>query len=87
MAAVTVTNKPVRHVLGDLVLHRYALSAVANGSTLTVPGTSMIEVVTISPTTTTYAGYNPAASVSGNVITFTSSNAWSGTVMVIARTG
>ena len=87
MAAVTVTNKPVRHVLGDLVFHRYTLSAVANGSTLTVPGAGMIEVVTISPTTTTYAGYNPAASVSGNVITFTSSNAWSGTVMVISRTG
>ena len=87
MAAVTVTNKPGRHVLGDLVLRRYVLSAVANGSTLTVPGVSMIEVVTITPTNTTSAGYNPAASVSGNVITFTSSNAWSGLVMVISRTG
>ena len=87
MAAKTPTNKPERHVLGDLVWHRYVLSAVANGDTLTVAGISTILEVNISPTTTTYAGYNPAASVSGNVITFTSSNAWSGVVSVMSRTG
>ena len=87
MPAKTPTNKIVRHVIGDLVLHHYTLATVANADTLTVPGVNTILVALISPTTTTYAGYNPAASVSGNVITFTSNNAWSGTVMVISRTG
>ena len=87
MAAIAVTNKPVRYVVGPLVIHRYTSTAVANGATLTIPGISNIEIVLITPSTATYGGYYPAATWSGNVITFASSNAWGGTILVISRTG
>lgn len=82
MAALSPTNTPLRHVLGDLVLRDYDLSGT-NGDTLTLPqGESVLQVIA-TPTTAIALG----ATRSFNVVTFVTSGAWAGRVTVITRIG
>lgn len=83
MAAQSSTTAVYRHVLGDLVVRYFTLATVADNDTLTV--TSNPYMVDIMPSASASAANNPCASWSGNVITFHSGGAWSGTVAVYSR--
>lgn len=87
MAAKISTTAVQRHVTGDLAVRFYTLSAVADADTLTVPGLTQILDVIITPNATAGAANDPAAVWTGNVITFHSGGAWSGTVRVESRVG
>ena len=87
MAVQTPSNSPYRHIVGDLSVRFFNLTSVGNNDTLTVAGVSDILDVIITPNTTAGAAYAPAATWSGNVVTFLSGGAWGGTVAVVSRVG
>jgi len=87
MAAQIPSNTPYRHIIGDLATRFFNLTSVANNDTLTVAGIQDILDVIITPNTTAGAANAPAATWSGNVVTFLSGGAWGGTVQVISRVG
>lgn len=87
MAAKLSTTAVIRHVIGDLSIRFLTLDTVADADTTTVAGTYQILFVGITANATAGAANDPAAAWSGNVITFHSGGAWSGTVMVISRVG
>ena len=80
--AITLTNTPRRHVLGDLVVRHYTCTGGTNGDTLTVQQQGILHV-SATPTTAIALG----CTVSGSVITFVTAGAWAGDVMVFSREG
>ena len=81
MAAVTVTNTPTRHVLGDVVMRVFSVTG-ASGSTLDT-GMKQILSTLVEPGTSI-----TAISDSGGTLTFTSSGAMTAQkVVVLARVG
>lgn len=82
MAAISPTNAPQRHVLGDLVIRFYDLSG-NNGDTFTDLAQVNLRDVVITPTTAIAVG----ATWAGSVITFTSIGAWAARVAVFSRQG
>jgi hypothetical protein len=82
MAALTPSNVPYRHVVGDLVTRFYQLSG-NNGDTLTIPGMGPILLADATPTTAISMG----VIIANNVITFVSAGAWAAVVQVMARYG
>ena len=87
MAALSPTNSPYRHVLGDLAVRFFALTTVNNNDTLTIGGITDILFVSVEANTVAGAANDPTATFSGNVITFLSGGAWGGTVAVFSRVG
>lgn len=89
MAAVTVSNQRVRHVIGDLVTRFFTISGVT-GSTLDtgmVAGTIAIVIIQQSTTAGTVSLIT-SFSISGATITFASSAPMvNERIMVIARKG
>jgi hypothetical protein len=81
MAALTQTNTPSRHVLGDYVVRHYDLSG-NNGDTFT-PEQVGVAFLTITPTTAIAVG----ATVTNDVITFVTAGAWAARVAVFSRRG
>lgn len=85
MAALVATNSPTRHVIGDLAVRFFNLTGSGTtGDTLTVSGVSDILQVVVSPLTGATAFL---VAISGNVITFTVTGAWTATVAVYSRVG
>jgi hypothetical protein len=84
MAALTPTNQPLRHIIGDLAIRFYTLAAVTPGDTLQVPQIQALAVI-ITPTTAVANGATWAGAASGTLITF--AGTWAGTVTVISRAG
>jgi|HubBroStandDraft_3_1064219.scaffolds.fasta_scaffold382557_3 hypothetical protein len=82
MAALTPTNQPIRHVVGDYVLHHLDLSG-NNGDTYTVPFPEQVAQVDITPTTAIAVG----ATRSGGVITFVTLGAWAARITTWTRVG
>lgn len=82
MAALSPTNSPYRHVIGDLAVRFFTLSGT-NGDTLTVSGIADILDVLCTPTTAIDLG----ATWTGNVVTFVTAGAWAGTIAVVSRVG
>lgn len=82
MAALTSTNSPTRHVLGDYVVRHYDLSG-NNGDTFTSPQSELAFLV-ITPTTAIAVG---ATIASSGVITFVTVGAWAAKVAVFSRVG
>lgn len=82
MAALTPTNSPYRHIIGDLAVRFFNISGT-NGDTLTVSGIADILDVVCTPTTAIAFG----ATWAQNVVTFITAGAFAGTVAVISRVG
>jgi hypothetical protein len=88
MAALSPTNVPSKHVLGDIVVRFYNFTTVNTGDTLTIAGLGgTILQVSITPNTAAGGANDPAATWTGSVVTFLSAGAWGGTVSVFSRTG
>ena len=81
MAALTPTNSPTRHVLGDYAVRHYDLSG-NNGDTFTPPQLDLA-FLAITPTTAIAVG----ATISNGVITFVTAGAWAAKVAVFSRVG
>ena len=81
MAAITQTNTPGRHVLGDYVVRHYDLSG-NNGDTFTPPQNDLA-FLAITPTTAIAVG----ATIANGVITFVTAGAWAAKVAVFSRVG
>jgi hypothetical protein len=82
MAALTPTNSPNRHVLGDVVWRDYDLSG-NNGDTFSVPVPETIMQVVVTPTTAISIGVTR----SFNVATFVTSGAWAARISIVSRIG
>jgi len=81
MPALTATNTPRRHIVGDLVARHYTVSGT-NGDTLVVPQQGIIHV-SATPTTAVAVG----VTVSGSTLTFVTAGAFAADVMVFSREG
>lgn len=81
MAAITQTNAPYRHVIGNMVLRIYLLSG-NNGDTFTLP-TGTIKTAFITPTTAIAVG----ATFTSSTITFVTAGAWAARVTVLTAVG
>ena len=81
MPALTQTNTPQRHVVGDYVVRHYDLSG-NNGDTFT-PEQVGVVFLAITPTTAIAVG----ATVTNDVITFVTVGAWAARVAVFSRRG
>ena len=82
MAALTPTNTPIRHVVGDYVIRHYDLSG-NNGDTFTLPFPESCVQVDATPTTAIAVG----ATRSGGVITFVTAGAWAARITAWSRVG
>ena len=82
MAALTATNQPARHVVGDLVVRFYTLSG-NNGDTFTPPGEVNIQAYTFTPTTAISVGIT----LSNGVLTLVTAGAWAGQLQLWVKAG
>lgn len=82
MSALVATNNPTRHILGDLVVRFYNISG-GDTDTMTVPQTNILFAII----GLQLKNIDVGITISGSVLTFSATGAFTGTLMVISREG